>query len=552
MYGIHTSSRRIDGPLAGIFKPLTLAVLLSLTACAGGDIVFEGGSQASKTLDENSSGVIWTARVQVKGALDSKDLVFSLSGEDAALFTLNPTTGALSFKTSPDFEAPLDADKNNDYRLVITAAVKDKTAQQQVSLKINNVTKPVVELIKPKPYENVGAGEPVEVETLVKFYDAESNAPVDAASISLNSIAMEPTQKDPTIWMSKTSVPEGGIDLNIAASAPAVTAINLKEKLLNKRDAANVSYVWAVQGDKMMVAGKGLDFSTSFNLSTHEMVEQNSGLFYGSESSDDLSVTKCSFSTDLCFMPREPVVWLGSLNSSIYVYGPISVDYSLQAQPLFSFRNGPTSDFFLSAVDDTHRNLVYLYGTSGAFDSIAAIPLDVDAFLPREEGTVLLNLPAEAFKGQVKEFFVHGRTNTFIFSENDSVNGVSTAVIRGFNEKGIERFAVQFMSGISNLVVDEEAGLIYLAENSSTSRATLKSIDITTGEVRDLLEKTSEITHGAFTGLTLDQKNNRLFIGDSVSDSIYLVDLASKTMRELTYKHIVIPPPPRVIEGTED
>ena len=61
--------------------------------------MFEGGSQASTTLDENSSGVIWTAKVQVKGVLDSKDVVFSLSGEDAALFTPNPITGALSFKT---------------------------------------------------------------------------------------------------------------------------------------------------------------------------------------------------------------------------------------------------------------------------------------------------------------------------------------------------------------------------------------------------------------------------------------------------------------------
>ena len=47
-------------------------------------------------------------------------LVYSIiGGADAALFDINPTTGALSFLTAPDFEAPTDVGANNVYNVVV-------------------------------------------------------------------------------------------------------------------------------------------------------------------------------------------------------------------------------------------------------------------------------------------------------------------------------------------------------------------------------------------------------------------------------------------------
>src|SRR5439155_533867 len=43
-------------------------------------------------------------------------------GADAALFTINATTGALAFVTAPDFEAPADAGANNGYDVIIQAS----------------------------------------------------------------------------------------------------------------------------------------------------------------------------------------------------------------------------------------------------------------------------------------------------------------------------------------------------------------------------------------------------------------------------------------------
>jgi hypothetical protein len=42
-------------------------------------------------------------------------------GADAAKFTINASTGALTFKVAPDFEAPGDADANNKYEVVVKA-----------------------------------------------------------------------------------------------------------------------------------------------------------------------------------------------------------------------------------------------------------------------------------------------------------------------------------------------------------------------------------------------------------------------------------------------
>ena len=52
---------------------------------------------------------------------DNDTLEFSLTGgSDKALFTLDQNTGVLAFDVAPDFESPLDADKDNTYDVEIT------------------------------------------------------------------------------------------------------------------------------------------------------------------------------------------------------------------------------------------------------------------------------------------------------------------------------------------------------------------------------------------------------------------------------------------------
>src|SRR5215210_219721 len=47
-------------------------------------------------------------------------LAYSLSGTDAALFDIS-STGAVTFKSSPNFEAPADANGDNQYQVTVHA-----------------------------------------------------------------------------------------------------------------------------------------------------------------------------------------------------------------------------------------------------------------------------------------------------------------------------------------------------------------------------------------------------------------------------------------------
>ena len=50
---------------------------------------------------------------------DTDPLLYSITGVDADNFEINASTGWLSFKESPDYENPLDADQNNTYSLTV-------------------------------------------------------------------------------------------------------------------------------------------------------------------------------------------------------------------------------------------------------------------------------------------------------------------------------------------------------------------------------------------------------------------------------------------------
>lgn len=90
-------------------------------------------------VDENtaSSVVLYTAKASPD--VTGKTVVYGISGPDAARFTLNGNTGALTFKASPDADAPLDVGADNVYNFTITARDSDGlTSEQTVVLTVND------------------------------------------------------------------------------------------------------------------------------------------------------------------------------------------------------------------------------------------------------------------------------------------------------------------------------------------------------------------------------------------------------------------------------
>jgi len=104
------------------FKSVSYISLLCSTVlfngCGGG-----GGISTPKftstpqiTMPENRSSVATLV------ATDTTAIKYSISnGDDKNLFSINLQTGSLRFKQSPDFENPHDLDKNNIYKVEITA-----------------------------------------------------------------------------------------------------------------------------------------------------------------------------------------------------------------------------------------------------------------------------------------------------------------------------------------------------------------------------------------------------------------------------------------------
>ena len=95
-----------------------------------------GGNAAAVSVAENSTAVTTvTAADPDAGAT----LTFSLAGADASKFTINATTGALSFITAPDFEAPADAGANNVYDVIVQASDGSLIDTQAIAVTITNV-----------------------------------------------------------------------------------------------------------------------------------------------------------------------------------------------------------------------------------------------------------------------------------------------------------------------------------------------------------------------------------------------------------------------------
>ncbi len=95
-------------------------------------------SGASASIDENSptSTVVYTASAT---DVDSSSISYSLTGDDAAKFKIDPNTGVVTFILSPDYEAPTDQGSNNVYNFTVVASDGTAQSSKDVSVTVNNV-----------------------------------------------------------------------------------------------------------------------------------------------------------------------------------------------------------------------------------------------------------------------------------------------------------------------------------------------------------------------------------------------------------------------------
>ena len=101
-----------------------------------------GGATATRSIAENTTTV---TTVMATDPDAGTTLAYSISGgADAALFQIDAVTGALSFKTAPNFEAPADAGANNVYDVIVRASDGSLADTQAIAVTVTDVDEPPV------------------------------------------------------------------------------------------------------------------------------------------------------------------------------------------------------------------------------------------------------------------------------------------------------------------------------------------------------------------------------------------------------------------------
>jgi hypothetical protein len=71
-------------------------------------------------------------------------------GADASLFAINASTGVVTFKASPNFEAPADNGANNVYDIILRATAAGQTTDQAVAIDVTNANEaPILSALIP-------------------------------------------------------------------------------------------------------------------------------------------------------------------------------------------------------------------------------------------------------------------------------------------------------------------------------------------------------------------------------------------------------------------
>ncbi|MHC1782747.1 MAG: cadherin domain-containing protein [Anaerolineaceae bacterium] len=118
-----TYSLYIDNPNHQQFGGVDIAMV-----CTGLSFT----SSATPSIAENNTAVV-TVATSPTGS------TFSITGgADAALFTINASTGALTFLAAPNFEAPADVGVNNVYNITVHAVNGSMTADQAIAVTVTD------------------------------------------------------------------------------------------------------------------------------------------------------------------------------------------------------------------------------------------------------------------------------------------------------------------------------------------------------------------------------------------------------------------------------
>ncbi|MDD2990284.1 MAG: cadherin domain-containing protein, partial [Zoogloea sp.] len=144
-----------------------------------------GGATAAISLAENT--LVVTTVSATDADLPAPALTYTIiGGADSARFSLNSSTGQLSFVTAPNYESPTDAGANNVYEVTVQVSDGSNTDTQAISVTITpvNDNTPVITSNGGGATANISIAENTTAVTTVTASDADLPAQTLSYSIS--------------------------------------------------------------------------------------------------------------------------------------------------------------------------------------------------------------------------------------------------------------------------------------------------------------------------------------------------------------------------------
>ncbi|MFC7332316.1 DUF4347 domain-containing protein, partial [Rhodocista pekingensis] len=130
---ININAKDADGESAAQQK-----VTVTLTAVNDAPVITSdgGGATATVTVAENTTAVTTVVATDA----DGDTLSYSITGgADKSLFSIDSSTGVLSFASGHDFESPADSGGDNTYTVVVTASDGTVSDTQTVNVSVTDV-----------------------------------------------------------------------------------------------------------------------------------------------------------------------------------------------------------------------------------------------------------------------------------------------------------------------------------------------------------------------------------------------------------------------------
>jgi len=168
-------------------------------------------SNANLTSDENTTtGPTITA---------SENVFYSLiGGTDQALLSINQNTGMLTFNTAPDFEAPIDAEADNTYEIIVKAIDwVGLTVTQTVNIQINDLNDTFGVLVTPTDLQTTESGENASIDfVLITQPTANVTIGLSLSDTTEGSLSATQLTFTPENWNTTQTITINGVDDGLA------------------------------------------------------------------------------------------------------------------------------------------------------------------------------------------------------------------------------------------------------------------------------------------------------------------------------------------------